>query len=114
MKFSNCGLLMSHFALTHFLFSQNDNSNYLVAVVNGQQWVMVFRGASGDIGGANNIFTLWNSFGTSGENVPCANIVGSRCNTHYKNKLVENWNKMIIHKVSKRAMLFKAHDSYII
>lgn len=73
-----------------------------MAVVSGQQWIMVFRGASGDIGGANNIFTLWNNLGTSGENVPCANSVGSRCSTHYKNKLVDDWNKMIIHKVNKR------------
>lgn len=81
-----------------------------VAVVNGQQWVMVFRGASGDIGGANNIFTLWNSFGTSGENVPCAISIGSRCSTHYKNKLVDNWNKMIIHKVNKRALSCFLHN----
>lgn len=51
---------------------------------------MVFRGASGDIGGSNNIFTLWNNLGTSGENVPCANSVGSGCSTHYKNKLVDS------------------------
>lgn len=85
-----------------------------MAVVNGQQWIMVFRGASGDIGGANNIFKLWNNLGTSGENVPCANSVGSRCSTHYKNKLVDNWNKMIIHKVNKQTLLFKSNDSCII
>lgn len=76
-----------------------------LVVVNCQHWLMVFRGASGDIGGSNNIFTLWNNLGTSGENVPCANSVGSRCSTHYKNKLVDSWNKMIIHKVNKRAYI---------
>lgn len=85
-----------------------------MAVVSGQHWLMVFRGASGDIGGANNIFKLWNNLGTSGENVPCANSVGSRCSTHYKNKLVDNWNKMIIHKVNKQTLLFKSNDSCII
>ena len=67
--------------------------------VDSQPWQMVFRGASSQIGGDNSIFRLWANPGTSGEDVKCADQVGKRCATHYKNKLVDDWNKMIIHKV---------------
>lgn len=75
---------------------------------------MVFCGVFGDIGGVNNIFILWNNLGISGENVLCVNSVGIRCSIYYKNKLVDNWNKMIIYKVNKWILLCKFNDFCII
>ncbi|XP_061166364.1 uncharacterized protein LOC133175283 [Saccostrea echinata] len=73
-------------------------AGYLVTV-HCQPWIMVFRGASGRIGGSNDIYKLWSTEGTSGLSEPRARQIGSRCSIHYKNKLVDEWRKMIIHGV---------------
>ncbi|XP_062621811.1 uncharacterized protein LOC134283371, partial [Saccostrea cucullata] len=75
---------------------------FLIATVqeiSSERWVMVFRGAGGVIGGSNDIYNLWTRSGTRGVGVSCANKIGRRCGTHYKNKLVDRWTEMTVNKV---------------
>ncbi|VDI57282.1 Hypothetical predicted protein [Mytilus galloprovincialis] len=61
--------------------------------------VVVFRGASGDLGGQNNIFDLWSSKHTANTNVTYAMRTGSMSGLHYKSELVEKWSDLKLQKV---------------
>ena len=64
------------------------------------EYRLVFRGASGRIGGKPGIYHLWTSNDVANENSEAAKKAGSGFAGHFKSHILNSWERMNIRNVS--------------